>query len=259
MNRKIGATRSAVRVGGVFLVLLSLTVAGVSEAAPSKGVSDTNQFIKLMKRGVNGAYVATYLVSNYDFFSWGSITVANLPPRPGIEVPANVNDYSSDVETSYVFRARDGRIVQWIQDHTRVSACTNGAPPASNEKLQCSRPFQYIPSNGFAEESVGFVPETVLQNFESFDPEFRGQSSLIFSKSSKQFGALQCIRQAQVGVKDPERETTCVNRSGLLVSWTSVNPGATVRVSLTHLSTHPTKTNFVTLKRPTKAMILPPF
>jgi hypothetical protein len=258
MNCKIG-TGSAVRLGGVFLVLLSFTVGGVSEAATSKSVSDTTQFIKLMKRGVNSAYVATYEVSNYDFFSWGLITVANLPPRPGTKVPANANDYSSDLETSYVFRAKDGRIVQWIQDHTRVSSCSNGASPSGNETLQCSRPFQYVPSNGFAEESVGFVPETVLQHFESFDPEFKGQSSLVFSKSSKQFGALQCIRQAQVGVKDPERETTCLNRSGLLVSWTSVNPGATVRVSLTHLSTHPTKTNFVTLKRPTKAMILPPF
>lgn len=250
---------SAVSLAIFVAASLTPMVAGVSEAAPSKGVSDTAQFIKLMKRGVNSAYVATYEVSNFDFFSWGSITVANLPPRPGIKVPANVNDYSSDLEASYVFRARDGRIVQWIQDHTRVSACTNGAPPAGNEKLQCSRPFQYIPSNGFAEESVGFVPETVLQNFETFDPEFKGQSSLISSRSSKRFGTLRCVRQVQVHEKDPERETTCLNRSGLVVSWTSVNPGGTVRVLLTHLSTNPTKTNFATLKKPTKAMILPPF
>ncbi len=212
-----------------------------------------------MKKGVSSRYVATYEVSDFDFFSWGSITVANLPPRPGTKVPTNVDGYSSDLETSYVFRAKDGRIVQWIQDETRVSACTNGASPSGIQNLQCSRPFQYIPSNGFGEESVGFVPETVLQNFESFDPEFKGQSSLIFTKASKQFGTLQCIRQMQAHVKDPERETTCLNRSGLLVSWTSQNPGGTVRVALTKLSLHPTKSDFVTLKQPTKAMILPPF
>ena len=72
MNCKIGAG-SVVRLGGVLLILLSLTVAGVSEAAPAKSVSDTAQFIKLMERGVNSAYVATYVVSNYDFFSRGSI------------------------------------------------------------------------------------------------------------------------------------------------------------------------------------------
>jgi hypothetical protein len=234
-------------------------VPGVTEAATLKRISGTSQFVRLIKKGVSSEYVATYEVSNYDFFSWGSITVANLPPRLGTKVPTNVNGYSSDLETSYVFRGKDGRIVQWIQDDTSVSACTNGASPAEKHNLQCSRPFQYIPSNGFGEEGVGFVPETVLQNFETFDPVFKGQSSLIFFESSKRFGTLQCIRQVQEHVKDPERETTCLNRNGLLVSWTSKNPGATIRVVLTHLSPHPTKKDFVTLKKPTKAMILPPF
>jgi len=250
---------SHVSLAVVVVALITLMLAGVTEAASSKTVSDTAQFVKLMKKGVNSAYVATYEVSNYDFFSWGSITVANIPPRPGTKVPENINDYSSDLETSYVFRATDGRIVQWIQDHTSVSACSNGASPSGNEKLQCSRPFQYIPSNGFDEESVGFVPETVLENFETFDPVFRGRSSPIIVKSSKRFGLLKCIRQVQVDVRDPERESTCVNRSGLLVSWTSVNPGDTVRVLLTNLSLDPTKRDFVALVKPTKAMILPPF
>jgi hypothetical protein len=212
-----------------------------------------------MKRGVSSAYVATYEVWNYDFFSSGLITVANLPPRPGTKVHTNVDGYSSDLKTSYVFRGKDDHIVQWIQDETRVSACVGGPFHSGNASLQCSRPFQYIPSNGFGEEGVGFVPETVLQNFESFDPLFDAKSSVVFFESSKRFGDLQCIRQDQVEAKDPEREITCLNRSGLLVSWTAQNPGNTIRVVLTHLSIHPTKSDFVTLKKPTKAMILPPF
>jgi hypothetical protein len=238
---------------------LTLTLTGVTEAAPSKSVSDTTQFVGLMKKGVSSAYVATYAVSNYDFFSTGSITVANLPPRPGTKAPTNADGYSSDVEMSYVFRGKGGHIVQWIQDETRVSACVGGPFHSGNSSLQCSRPFQFIPSNGFAEEGVGFVPENVLQNFENFDSTFDARSSVVFTESSKRFGNLQCIRQAQVHVKDSERETTCLNRGGLLVSWMSHNPGGTIRVVLAKLSIHPTKEDFVTLKRPTKAMILPPF
>jgi hypothetical protein len=253
-SRVIASTVSLVVVVAASLTLI---VVGVTEAAPPKRVSDTTQFVKLMKKGVNSAYVATYEVSNYDFFSRGSITVANLPPPPGTKVPTNVNGYSSDLETAYVFRGKGGRVVQWIQDETRVSACVGGPFHSGNDNLQCSRPFQYIPSNGFGEEGVGFVPETVLQNFE-FDPFVDGQS-VIFFQSSKQFGTLQCLRQVQIHVKDPDREVTCLNRYGLLASWTSRTPGGTVRVVLTNLSLHPTKMYFATLKKPTKTMILPPF
>jgi hypothetical protein len=253
--------KSRLLVSSVSLVVVvaAFLIAGATGAAPSKGVSDTTQFVRLMKKGVSSAYVATYDVSNYDFFSTGSITVANLPPRPGTKAPTNADGYSSDVEMSYVFRGKDGHIVQWIQDETSVSACVGGPFHSGNDVLQCSRPFQFIPSNGFAEEGVGFVPENVLQNFENFDPTFDARSSVVFIESSKRFGNLKCIRQAQAHVKDPERETTCLNRGGLLVSWTSQNPGGTIRVVLTKLSIHTTKEDFVTLKKPTKAMILPPF
>ena len=243
----------------IIAVSLTLLVTGVTEAAPPRRVSNAAQFVKLMKRGVNSAYVATYEVSNYAFFLSGSITVANLPPRPGTKVPMNVNDYSSDLETSYIFRGKNGHVVQWIQDETRVSACVNGLPSSSNNDLECSRPFQYVPSNGFLEEGVGFVPEYVEQNFDQFNPTFVAKSSSVFSETSQRFGKLQCIRQVQTKAKDPERETTCLNRKGLLVSWTLENPGGSVRVVLTNLSLHPTKRNFITLKGPTRAMILPPF
>jgi hypothetical protein len=194
----------------VVVVAASLIVAGVTGAASSKPVSNSTKFVTLMKRGVSSAYVATYKVSNYDFFSSGMITVANLPPRPGTKVLTNVEGYSSNLETSYVFRGNDGHIVQWIQDETRVSACVGGPFHSVNTSLQCSRPFQYIPSNGFGEEAVGFVPETVLQKFESFDPLFDAKSTVIFFESSNRFGDLQCIRQDQVSAKDPERENTCL-------------------------------------------------
>lgn len=242
----------------VAAVILTLIVTDVFRSTPERKEPDVTQFARLMKKGVNSAYVATYYVTNYVFFQTGSIVVANVPPRPGTKVPVNVNDYSSAIETSYVFRGENGHIVQWIQDRTSVSACVNGLPSSGNG-LQCSRPFQYDPSNGFAEESIGFVPEYVLQSFQSFNSLFTSALSRTFTESSRQFGALRCIRQVQVHVKTPERDTTCLNRNGILVSWTSQNPGGTTRVRLSKLSLHPTKKNFTTLRKPTKTMILPPF
>jgi hypothetical protein len=254
MSRLIALAMSLVVV---IAVSVTLVVTGVSASTPSKKMSETAQFVRLMKRGVSSAYVATYEVSNFDIFSAGSITVANIPPRPGTKVPTNVNDYSSNLESSYVYRDKDGRIVQWIQDETSISACVNEPTSSGYHDLLCSRPFQYIPSNGFGEEGVGFVPESVLQSFEQFNPTFLAKSSSIFFEPSRQFGKLQCIRQKQV--KGSERETTCLNRNGLVVSWMSQNVGAASRVLLTNLSLHPTKKDFVTMKRPTKAMILPSF
>ncbi|MCU1363336.1 MAG: hypothetical protein JWM55_1164 [Acidimicrobiaceae bacterium] len=252
------------RVGSVAFLILSLTV-GLATVAPesfASPVSVTRQplsaFENLMSKGTSSAYVASYQVTDFDYFSRGTITVTNLPPSPGAKSTPNVNGYSSTLKTAFVFRGTDGRVVQWIHNEANVSACSNTPSSSGYKNLQCSRPSPFIQSNGYSEEELGFVPAFVLQTVKSFDSTFLAKTSSIFTEESQRFGALRCIRQKQV--TGSMQETTCLNRAGLLVSWSSRNAkNDTGQVELTSLSHHPTSRDLSTMKRPTKSIILPPF
>ena len=85
---------------------------------------------------------------------------------PGTKGTPNVDGYSATGRMAYVFNGPTGRIVQWIQDGTNVSACemsdsTGTYVSGTFGKLECSRPSPYVPSNGFLEESLGLVPTYV--------------------------------------------------------------------------------------------------
>ena len=202
--------------------------------------------------------MASYEVKDFVYFSPGTITVSNLRPSPDTKSTPNVNGYSSTLESAYVFRGTDGRVVQWIHNGTNISACTNVPSPSGYKDLQCSRSSPYVQSNGFGEEEVGFVPDFVLQAVKTFDSTFRATASTTFSEKSSRFGALSCIRQRQV--KGSMEQTTCLNMAGLLVTWSSRNGEKTVgEAELTALRLNPTARNLETMKRPTKAFILPPF
>jgi hypothetical protein len=246
---------TTVALATVTAALLILIATGAFNSAPSTKPQTVGGLVRLMRTGANSAYVATYEISNYAYFSSGTLTVANMPPAPGIKSHPNIDGYASTLETSYVFRGANGHIAQWIQDKTNVSACSNGPFLSGKKNLECSRPFAYIPSNGFAEESMGFLPSWQLNDFGPASPSY---SSSIVNKSSRRFGELQCILLRQgVGAF---RQTTCVDHRGLLVLWTT-RKGAKLlgRAQLMSLSYHPTAKNFITLEKPTKAMILPPF
>ena len=201
----------------VIAVLLILLTTGTFSSAPSAKPQTVGGLVRLMRKGANSAYVATYEISGYAYFSRGTLTVANMPPAPGITSRPNIDGYSSTLESSYVFRGTNGRIVQWIQDKTNVSACSNGPALSGKRSLECSRPFAFIPSNGFAEESMGFLPTNMLNGFGTGP----SSSSSISSETSQQFGELQCILLRQD--RGTFRQSTCVNRRGLLVSWTTRN------------------------------------
>jgi hypothetical protein len=253
MERRLSRWKkwTTVAVVATFAMLLILIATGAFESAPSAIPQNVGGLVRLMRKGASGAYVATYKITGYAFFTPGTLTVANIPPAPGARSHPNVDGYSSTLETSYVFRGANGRITQWIQNKTNVSACSNGPFSSSKKKLECSRPFSYIPSNGFAEEGMGFLPTNALNGFGT-GPSYY---SSVSATTSQQFGELQCILLNQG--KGQSRLKTCVNHKGLLVSWTSRNGKLLGQAQLISLSYHPTAKNFTTLKKPTTAMVLP--
>jgi hypothetical protein len=230
-------------------VLLILIATGAFESAPSAKPQTVGGLVRLMRKGASGAYVATYKITGYAFFTPGTLTVANMPLAPRTVSRPNADGYSSTLESSYVFRGANGRIVQWIQNKTNVSSCVNGPFSSGKKNLVCSRPFAYIPSNGFIEESMGFLPTNAMNGLGT-GPSYYSSFS---SKTSQQFGTLQCILLRS----GTFRETTCVNDRGLVVSWTTRNGKLLGHAKLISLSYHPTAKDFVTLRKPTKAMILP--
>lgn len=234
-------------------------VAAATLAPPSSADGESlNNFVNLMTKGTRSAYIATYRVKHFVYFSPGTITVANLPRLPGAKPTPNVDGYSSTLRSAYVFRGNDGHLVQWIHDDANVSACTNVPSPSGYKDLQCSRPSPYVQSNGYGEEEVGFVPAFVLQTVKTFDSTYLAKPSSIFFRVSPRFGPLRCILQKQV--KGPMQQTTCVNRAGVLVSWSSRNGQNNAgQAKLTTLSHHPTARNLATMRRPTMSIILPPF
>ena len=248
-----------------FLLLLALAV-GVTiittmvfTSAPSKTTPSvsTARFIKLMRGGADKAYVATYQVKDYDFFSSGSIVVANIPSAPGAKAIPNVDGYSSTLRSAYVYRGADGRIVQWIQNGTNVSACVNVPSSTGYKDLQCSRPSPFLQENGFAEEGVGLVPANILQSVESFSSTWLSNSPSIYFEESDRFGRLQCLLQTELN--GGMRQTTCLDHDGFVVSSVLRNgPSPGGQVKLTTLRHNPAGKDLKTLVKPTRAFILPP-
>lgn len=260
---RLRARRRRWTFGFLLLVALAVGVALITTmiftSAPSKTTPSVSaaSFIKLMQDGADKAYVATYQVKEYDFFSSGSIVVANIPSAPGATAIPNADGYSSTLRSAYVFRGTNGRIVQWILNGTNVSACINVPSTTGYKDLQCSRPSPFIPSNGFSEEGVGLVPANILQSVESFSSTWLSNSPSIYFEGSNRFGTLQCLLQTES--HGGMRQTTCVDHDGFVVSWALRNGRIPVgQVKLTSLRRNPTGGVLKTLVTPTKALILPP-
>jgi hypothetical protein len=212
-------------------------------------------FNALMKNADSSRFVLTYHVGGYPVLAYGKIVVAQIPSPPGTKVTENADGYAGTGRMAYVFHGPSGRIVQWIQNGTNVSACVNvllGGTYVSGTfgKLECSRPSPFIPSNGFAEEGVGFVPTYVNSQLTAIQP-----TQATVSTKSSPFGTLRCLVQTQ----ETTIQTTCINRAGFVVSWfLQDGMGSFSKVILSALKRDPTASDFKTLIAPNKALILPP-
>jgi hypothetical protein len=243
----------------VFIALIAVTTITVIQTmngAPSKPTPETAvvRFVDSMKHASDTRFVATYRVANFIFFQRGVITVAQIPNPPGTKVTPNVDGYSGSGRYAYLFRGAKGRVAQWIKIGSNVSGCET---PTLGRKgpMACSRPSPYIPSNGFAEEDVGFVPTYVMQSIQGFTSKGPGNKLQFTTRVSKQFGRLTCLTQTLA----PMIQTTCIDQSGYVVLWSYHSDGHSMSVTLTTFNRHPTAKDFRTLIKPTKALVLPPF
>jgi hypothetical protein len=229
----------------------------VAHAASSKTSNSAlvANFTVLMKKADDTRFVLTYHVGGYPVLSYGKIVVAQIPSPPGTKVTTNADGYSGTGRMAYLFHGPSGRIVQWIQNGTNVSACVNALLSGTYVsgtfgKLECSRPSPFIPSNGFAEEGVGFVPTYVESQLTAIQP-----TQATVSTKSSQFGTLRCLVQTQ----ETTTQTTCINHAGFIVSWFLQNgSGSFSKVILSSFKRDPAANDFKTLIAPTKALILPP-
>jgi hypothetical protein len=230
---------------------------GQAANAASSKISNTTLVAnsrESMKKADGTRFVLTYHVGGYPVLSYGKIVVAQIPSPPGTKVTTNADGYSGTGRMDYLFHGPSGRIVQWIQNGTNVSACVNVLLKGTYTsgafgKLECSRPSPFVPSNGFAEEELGFVPTYVDQSLTAIQP-----TKATTSSRSSQFGALRCLIQTSATTT----QTTCINRAGFIVSWYLQSTGSFSRVILSSLKRDPTASDFKTLIAPTKALILPP-
>ena len=235
----------------VAAVTSTVTAVQLTNSSKSKSVPSTSlkSFETLMKHGTHERFAATYRVRDFTLFSSGTIVYAQIPSPPGTRAVMNADGYAGTGRYAYVYRG-NGRIVQWIQVGTNVSACMR-LPAPYFTPLECDQSSPFVPSNGYAEEGVGLIQSQV----QSWDQLTRvpAKSWTITTQQSSDFGSVQCLILSQLSTK------TCIDSQGIVVSWTNWNGATTTgRVSLVALNFHPTARDFQTLIKPTSKFFLPP-
>jgi hypothetical protein len=235
----------------VAAVASSVAAIQMTNSSTPKGVPSTliKSFETLLQRGSHERFVATYRVHDYTLYPAGTILYAQIPSPPGTKAVMNADGYSATGRYAYVYRG-NGRIVQWIQDGTNVSACMR-LPAPYFTPLKCDEPSPFVPSNGYAEEGVGLV-QSQMQSWDQLTP-VPANSWKVSTERSSEFGLLQCLTLSTLGTK------TCLNSQGIVVSWANWNGAIrTGRVTLTALNFHPTASDFQSLIKPTSKFFLPP-
>jgi hypothetical protein len=235
----------------VVAVTSTVTAIQLTSSSKPKVVSPTSikSFETLFRHGSHIRFVATYRVHDYTFYPAGTIVYSQIPSPPGTKAVENADGYSGTGRYAYVYRG-NGRIVQWIQIGTNVSACMR-LPAPYFTTLKCDQSSPFIPSNGFSEEGVGLIQQQVQSWDYLRDVPPKGWT--VTTEQSNDFGPLRCLTLPQLSTK------TCINNQGIVVSWINWN-GATItgHVSLMALNYHPTSRDFETLIRPTSKFFLPP-
>lgn len=256
--RRAKRLRRSQNMAMAICVVIAITVVAISQTnsqAPPKVTPSASAitFVASMKRASDTRFVATYRVANFNFFQSGVITIAQIPTPPGTKAISNSDGYASSGRYAYLYRGSTGRIAQWIKIGSDVSGCGK-SDKGPETKLVCSRPSPYLPSNGFAEEDTGFVPTYVMQTMQDFTVNGLGKNLGFTTRVSTHFGRLTCLKQT-LGL---ESQTTCIDRSGYVVSWTHHYGAYVMSVTLASFNRHPTSEDFKTLITPTRPLVLPP-
>jgi hypothetical protein len=246
--------RNAVIVLGALVVMSAIIVTRTTSKVPSTPPPKTTvaNFLESMRHANDTRFMATYRVSSYVLFSNGVITMAQIPSPPGTKAIPNSDGYAHTGRYAYLYRGSEGRITQWIKIGSNVSGCET---PTLGRKgpMTCSRLSPYLPSNGFAEADLGFVPTYVLQAMHNFAPQGLVTNVNFTTRFSDQFVRLTCLTQALASAS----QTTCIDRPGYVVLWSYHSNGHSSSVILTSFNPHPTAKDFRTLVKPTQSLVLP--
>jgi hypothetical protein len=235
----------------VVAVMTTVGAIQLTNSSTPKNVPSTSikSFETLLRHGSHERFVATYRVHDYNFYPAGTIVYSQIPSPPGTKAVENVDGYSATGRYAYVYRG-NGRIVQWIQSGTNVSACMR-LPAPYFTSLRCDEPSPFDPSNGYIEEGVGLI-QSQMQSWDQLR-NVPPKSWTVSTERSSGFGSLQCLTLSSLSTK------TCIDSQGIVVLWTNWNGTTTTgRVSLIALNYNPTARDFQTLIKPTSKFFLPP-
>jgi hypothetical protein len=228
----------------------------VSRSTSQSALLTESSFLKLADSAASEKFVATYVVTGTEeiYLFNGTETVAQIPYAPGHKIHFNSEGYAaSERYLSYLLHESNGDIVQWIQSGSNVSWCLKLARVDAS-KLQCTGSSPYIPSNGFAEEAVPYVPTNALSLVERYVEGEPQRNPPVIFRTSPSFGRLRCLLQTS----GTPHLTTCINTKGIIVSSFSENGSLWSNVKLLTVNCDPPAKLFKTLLKPSGRVPLPP-
>ena len=234
-------------------LLVSIPVSSSKKANASLTESS---FLQRANSASKEKFVATYVVTGNEeiYLFVGTATVAQIPFSLSHKRHFSREGYAPpDRYLSYLLHERNGTVVQWIQSGSNVSWCLK-LRGFDAFKLKCTGLSPFIPSNGYAEESVPYIPATALGLVENY---VRGQPLRrppVVYRSSATFGPLRCLLQTS----GTPHLTTCINAKGIIVSSFSKNGSNWSRATLVSVDYDPQAKFFATLLKPSDRVALPP-
>lgn len=248
-------------ISGVVLIALLIGAALVTiQITRSKGaatlLTDAN-FFRLANRAAGERFVATYSVTGNAsiYIDTGTVVVSQIPWPPGHKRTFSSDGYASpDKYLAYLFTEHNGDIIQWVQRGTNVAWCLKW-PSLNSDRLKCTGFTPYIPSNGYAEESVPYVPTTALGLIGSYVAGQPHRIPPVVAEPSKAFGQVECLLQTS----GTPHLTTCVNQRGIIVSSNARNGQLWSAVTLQSLSYEVSPSSFSTILKASGLFPPPPF
>lgn len=209
---------------------------------PSAGAKADNRvaseslrtFLSLAKRGVSGSFSEVYEVSGAPF--GGTVQLAQ------IALAGHQASLTGTDTWSFVYQKQEGYSSQWVEKGDTAWDCWH---PPSASSWTCTGPGQFRYVNGYLMAVSPFVPLGVLGAINALKGALTSKTPgikkivarrTLFESTSQRFGPLQCLRVAG--------GTTCLDRSGVVVTSTQVFGGA---IKLVRFSRSVSKTAFVLL------------
>jgi hypothetical protein len=247
-------------ITGTLLVAILISALLVASQISSSDYSRTKavdtSFIHLADAALNEEFVATYEVTGNEslYLFTGRAFVAQIPYPPRHKMRFNSEGYAPpDAHLSYVLTETNGGVVQWIENGGNVSWCIK-LKGLGSYKLQCEGQTPYIPSNGFALESVAYVPVTAMNLIDNYLVGEPKRTPPVVTRWSKDFGQIRCLLQTSGG----PHLSTCINHRGIIVSSFWRNRQLWGRATLLSLGYQTSPRDFNLLGKPTGHIDLPP-